>query len=156
MITATYNSSENNLSIYVDSVYGGSTSHSTNPGDLTIDLGVMAEYYDNALNGTIDEIYISNRSLSQSEISELWADGAGNQYPFVVDTCTCPGAGNNWEIDMSDYCNITDDCNLTTGNITFIGEGITRFNATISCLNLEHPSTNQTLYIDSNCLTYKN
>lgn len=107
--------------------------------------------------GAIDELYIWNRSLSAAEIESLYLGGDERFYPFVpVDTCTCAGAGNNWEIDMSDYCNITEACDLTTGNITFIGEGITRFNATITCLNLEHPSTNQTLYIDSNCLLNKN
>ncbi|MCK4650232.1 LamG domain-containing protein, partial [Candidatus Pacearchaeota archaeon] len=49
-----------------------------------------------------------------------------------VDSCTCPGLATNWEIDLSDYCNITTNCNLSTGNITFINSGYVLFNATLS------------------------
>jgi len=78
----------------------------------------------------------------------LW----GEETQPSSDTCTCPGDGNNWEIDMADSCNIVDTCNLGTGNITFIGTGTTIFNATISCANLEYPTTSQTLNIGSNAL----
>jgi hypothetical protein len=67
----------------------------------------------------------------------------------VLDSCTCAGLNSNWEIDMSDYCNITSTCDLGTGNITWIGAGETRFDATISLRNLQPPSTGQTLYIKS-------
>ncbi|MGY4884899.1 MAG: hypothetical protein ACP5NZ_04950 [Nanobdellota archaeon] len=64
-------------------------------------------------------------------------------------SCTCAGLDTNWEIDMSDYCNITTTCNLGTGNITFIGAGETRFDALISMRNLEYPTTNQILFVKS-------
>ncbi len=71
---------------------------------------------------------------------------------FSVDTCTCPGSGNNWEINMADSCSIVDTCNLGAGNITFIGTGTTTFNAAISSKNLEYPVTDQTLFIGSNTI----
>ena len=68
------------------------------------------------------------------------------------DTCTCPGSGNNWEIDMGDSCDIISACDLGTGNITFIGTGTTIFNAAISTANLEYPVTSQVLNIGSNAI----
>ncbi|MBS3077001.1 hypothetical protein J4233_01885 [Candidatus Pacearchaeota archaeon] len=70
----------------------------------------------------------------------------------ATDTCTCAGSGNNWEINMGDYCNVTTTCNLGTGNITFTGTGTTTFNATINTKNLEYPVTNQILNIGSNAV----
>lgn len=49
-----------------------------------------------------------------------------------ADTCTCPGLATSWEIDLSDYCNITTTCNLSTGNITFVNTGYVLFNATLT------------------------
>jgi hypothetical protein len=68
----------------------------------------------------------------------------------IPNTCSCPGLGSNWQIDMADFCNIAADCNLSTGNITFIGNGWTIFNATISFKNLKYPSAGQVLFIGSN------
>ena len=49
-----------------------------------------------------------------------------------ADTCICPGLSSNWEIDLSDTCSITNDCNLSTGNLTFINNGSVLFNATLT------------------------
>lgn len=48
------------------------------------------------------------------------------------DTCACPGLATNWEVDLSDDCQITSNCNLSTGNITFINVGSVLFNATLT------------------------
>jgi len=56
--------------------------------------------------------------------------------PPANDTCSCPGAGTNWEIDLEDSCNITAACNITTGNITFINNGTVMFNNTITFNNI--------------------
>jgi hypothetical protein len=37
-----------------------------------------------------------------------------------TDTCTPPAINNNWEIDLSDDCNITESFDLGTGSLTFI------------------------------------
>jgi len=102
---------------------------------------------------------ISNQTSWDYNLSSigtyLWnvnvCDNAGNcafnstNYTITItlaDTCTCPGAGNDWEIDMSDYCNITEACDLTTGTLSFTGTGITRINSTIKTTNLGDPGAN--------------
>ena len=64
-------------------------------------------------------------------------------------SCECPGLNINWELDMSEYCNVTTNCDLGTGNMTFINVGETRFNATVSTLNMEYPITGQTIFMQS-------
>lgn len=68
-----------------------------------------------------------------------------------ADSCTCAGAGSNWEIDMSDYCNITDACDLTTGTLSFINAGITRCDARIDTTNLGDPGATGLLSILDDC-----
>ena len=92
------------------------------------------------------------------------ADSVGGNYggwavlkiyeSVITDTCTCAGAGNDWEIDHSDYCNITDACDLTTGTLSFTGTGITRLNSTIKTTNLGDPGATGILKILSNCLIW--
>lgn len=69
-------------------------------------------------------------------------------------TCTCAGAGTNWEINMSDYCNITSDCDLTTGTLSFTGSGETRVNATITTTNLGDPGVNGILFMQDSGLIW--
>ena len=106
-------------------------------------------------DGLLDEIGIWDKELTQAEVTELYNSGNGLAYPFApADTCTCPGAGNNWEIDMSDYCNITDACDLTTGTLSFTGAGTTKFNSVIKTTNLGDPGANGLLKILSNCIIW--
>ncbi len=85
-------------------------------------------------------------------------DGTGNlpylniTYSEAPDTCTCPGLNEDWEIDMSDYCNITTDCDLGTGYLDFTGTGATRCNATINTTNLGDPGSSGVLYMQDNCM----
>ena len=66
----------------------------------------------------------------------------------VVDTCTCPGAGNSWEINMEDYCNLTTACTLTTGNLTFIGSfGYFNCSAQLNLTNDDAPPSGTTFYV---------
>ena len=71
-----------------------------------------------------------------------------------ADTCTCAGLDTDWEIDMSDYCNITSDCNLGTGYLNFTGSGETRCNATINTTSMGDPGANGILYIQDSCIIY--
>lgn len=68
-----------------------------------------------------------------------------------VDTCTCAGAGNNWEINMADHCNITSACDLTTGKLSFTGAGWVNCNAAINTTNLGDPGNGAILYVNSSC-----
>jgi len=115
------------------------------------------------LNGdyitTFDVSEISNDAYGMTATVNNWwivDRNADEVYVFEgigpVDTCTCPGAGENWEIDMSDYCNITEACDLTTGTLSFTGAGATRCNATITTTNLGDPGSSGILYIQDSCL----
>lgn len=68
-----------------------------------------------------------------------------------ADTCTCAGAGNDWEIDMSDYCNITEACDLTTGRLNFTGSGWCNCNASVNTTNLGDPGADGIIYIQDSC-----
>ena len=71
-----------------------------------------------------------------------------------TDTCTCTGAGNDWEIDMSDYCNITIACDLTTGVLNFTGVGVTRCDAEIKTSDFRGPESGLLEILDD-CLIYE-
>ncbi len=104
-------------------------------------------------NALVDELGFWNETLSASEVEDLYNSGDGITYEkAAVDSCDCPGADSNWELNMSDYCNITSNCNLGTGNINWTGTGTTLFNASINTTNMEYPSTDQKLNIGSNGL----
>jgi len=63
------------------------------------------------------------------------------------DTCTCPGAGNNWEVDMEDNCTLSTDCNLGTGNISWIGShGYFNLSANLNLTHRDAPPSNTVFY----------
>lgn len=116
------------------------------------DLEVGAFDFDSFLtNGSIDELALWNRVLNASEVSQLYNSGNGLQYPFLpTDTCTPSAINNNWEIDMTDLCVITDDYELGTGNISFVGaSGNATFNANINISNLIGIPVNTILFIST-------
>ena len=49
---------------------------------------------------------------------------------------------------MADYCVINDNCNISTGNITWYETGNATFNATIQAKNMDAPPSNSILWID--------
>jgi len=116
------------------------------------------------MTGTINWSNVSKTVNSTVGANIAWRvhanDTSGNWnnsevFSYVTtsaDTCTCPGLNQNWEIDMSDYCNITEDCNLRTGKLNFTGTGETRCNATIDTTDLGDPGANGILYIQDNCI----
>ena len=91
--------------------------------------------------------------LSYDNASQTdWGDDNFTLIVTAIDTCTCPGAGNNWEIDMGDYCNITEACDLTTGNITFTNTGWINCSAQLDVLNFGNLINNQIFWIfNSSC-----
>jgi len=107
---------------YVDGVMGtnGTTANdlSTIYSTRTFNIG---SGFDNGIDGSIDEVGLWNRSLTQSEIIDLYNGGAGLSYPFVVPislpqiNLTSPE--NNSIITKSDY-NFTTNLSITTGVAT--------------------------------------
>lgn len=157
MVTMTFNASANTFLYYINGTAdsGGAVSFtdtfSTGSGYDIGTFGTTSYPFD----GIIDEFGMWTRILTSTEITDLYNSGDGLTYPFApVDTCTCPGAGNNWEIDHSDACIINDDCDLTTGTLSFTGSGTTKINATITTTNLGDPGATGILEILSNALIW--
>lgn len=116
-------------------------------------------------NGTIDDVRIYNYTLSANEIlsialnqshvlnasetlqDEIWqfnvrgSDGTdystlnSTTFSTLADGCTYGGSGN-WEIDLSDYCIINTDTNLSGNNITYTNTGNVTYNAEIDSDNI--------------------
>ena len=91
----------------------------------------------------------------------IWANDSGgnigqSDYTYwtvdvAVDTCTCPGLNQNWEVDHSDACNL-GNCELGTGILNFTGSGETSCTGEINTTNLGDPKAGNTLWINnSNC-----
>ena len=55
---------------------------------------------------------------------------------------------------MSDNCETDTNCDLASGNITFINTGNWYVNATVNCLNMEEPVTDQTIWSRSEGIIY--
>jgi len=76
-----------NMSLYVDGALEAEGTSSLMPGDpvrgLTIGgIGSGAVYVDAALNGTIDEVMIYNRSLSANEIQDIY--NSQRPHPYIT------------------------------------------------------------------------
>jgi len=68
------------------------------------------------------------------------------------DTCTCAGAGNDWEVDMEDNCNLTEACTLTTGNLSWVGSsGYFNCSANLNLTNRDAPPSNTIFYFSDGC-----
>ena len=67
----------------------------------------------------------------------------------AADTCSCPGLATNWEIDLEDYCVISDVCDLGTGNVTFINTGNITFNNELTACGIGVLPANQKGYLGS-------
>ena len=85
-LVGTYNNSNNNVSIYID---GTSSGYSvTSPGadySNTKAFGIGRESSGvGQFGGTIDECFLYNRTLTSSEIQQLYNSGAGLTYPFTL------------------------------------------------------------------------
>lgn len=69
-----------------------------------------------------------------------------------IDTCTCAGLNENWEIDHSDNCIITEDCDLGTGKLSFTGSGTTTCDARIDTTEMGDIGDGGQLNINDECL----
>lgn len=70
----------------------------------------------------------------------------------VTDTCTCAGLNNDWEVDMSDFCELDTACELGTGTLNFTGSGNATCSVNINTTNLGDPGASGILYISNGCL----
>ena len=83
-------------------------------------------------NSYIDDLLIwKGDNPTAAEIYTIWK---GNY--TAADTCTCPGIDTDWEVELSDNCDIVDACDLGTGDLSFIGTGNFTCNATLDAANV--------------------
>ena len=54
-------------------------------------------------------------------------------------------------IDLADLCNITDNCDLGTGKLSFTNSGYMNCSAVITTTDLGDPGDGNTIWINSNC-----
>ena len=89
-------------------------------------------------------IYINCNKDQGTEVNS-----GGLNITYLADTCSCPGLTTNWEIDMTDMCQITTDCNISTGILNFTGaSGWANLSARIDCnRNMGVPSLGTTLWM---------
>lgn len=152
-VAVTYNGSETteSISLYIDGVLTG-TSDASNGNYVGMTNGAadikIGDHINSlhGLTGEMDEIAIwKDRELNITEINEVMNNGLAGG---AEDTCTCAGAGTNWEIDLLDYCAITSLCNLTMGNLTFINTGWVNFTNTLQCKTFGNLANNQIVYLN--------
>jgi hypothetical protein len=109
-------------------------------------------------NGNYNYTYTTPSTAGNYEVkvnttyNSMHAEATATLTVNANDSCTCPGVGTSWIIDMSHSCNITSDCDITTGYLNFTSTGYVRFNATINCTGMQKPSADQIIYIDKNCV----
>jgi len=93
--------------------------------------------------------------ISTDNTNYEWSNGV----PYIItngtipaapeDTCTCAGLNENWEIDLSDYCQISTNCNLGTGTLSFTGTGAVFIDAIINTTGLGSPPANEIVWINN-------
>ena len=89
-------------------------------------LSSYAYYYFpiNFLNCYIDEVGIWSRTLTSTEVSDLYNSGSGLQYPFSSSDCDYSGSGD-WII--GETCHIDTSTTLESGKTLFVTTGATAF-----------------------------
>ena len=115
----------------------------------------LATYHDDVTDYSVEEvesIFVQGDYLYTSSKEDDYVSIMKFQEVAPEDTCTCPGAGENWEINMSHNCNLTTACNLTTGNITWIGtSGYFNCSAELKLTNRDAPPSSTIFYHSSGC-----
>lgn len=86
MVTLTYNSSH--VCVTVNASEKSCLAAAIATENYIYRIGSRVEYTNQDWNGYIDEVYIWNRSLNGTEISDLYNDGVGKFYPFIDNPLT--------------------------------------------------------------------
>jgi hypothetical protein len=87
----TYNSSTNQIYVYVDNAQYGPFSRTLNLPNSNIYVGLLTPPSGiQVLNGDVDECGWWSRVLTSSEVNDLWNSGNGITYPFSPPTTDSP------------------------------------------------------------------
>jgi hypothetical protein len=118
--------------------------------------GLLALTNYNVLNGTTTQMITTDANGALGVKIILMSNiptnlVVSNISEGVLTSCTCPTINTNWAVSLSDYCVISTDCNIGTGNITFIGTGnITIDGALITFKNMGALPINQRGFLRNN------
>jgi hypothetical protein len=91
MVTMTYDSTSG-MVVYINGTSAGTAAAAgtanvpSNGFHVGVDPAITSRKY----NGAFDEVGVWTRALTSAEVSELYAAGVGNQYPFGVDAIVAP------------------------------------------------------------------
>ncbi|MBI4116885.1 hypothetical protein HY449_04025 [Candidatus Pacearchaeota archaeon] len=80
--------------------------------------------------------------------SDFWISDPNTIYHFTS-SCNCPGINKNWQVDMSQSCTISSNCNLGKGKLTFYTSGSATCNAIINTTSMGLPASGATVFITS-------
>jgi parallel beta-helix repeat protein len=132
-----------------------------NQSNLSVVINTSTSNLTFYLNGSLDEVLIFNRSLSETEILALYnsksnklntsainvTDGQHNYTVYAIDEAGntansgwryfilgggCTYSSGNWNINCSQYCNITSNVDVLGNNISIIGVGTVTVSANVS------------------------
>lgn len=109
----------------------------------------VTKFVNQTVGSTIQWIVYANDSADQWNNTDTFTYDTTSA---PTDSCSCPSINTNWEINLSDSCLIYTDCDIGTGNITFVSTGNATFNATITAKNMDSPPNGGTLFIGPQCL----
>lgn len=135
----TWSGSGGNKSLYMDNKQVSSCTHLPNPNNPPVGVSIGFRDFDNIWGAShfyIDEVAIYNRSISTTEITQLYNTGSGTTYPFTIETISLSlilydtSFGKITQLDnfqsfypAANYSNQTDPkqgavCNMTGYNIS--------------------------------------
>ena len=109
---------------------------------LTMVTSYTAPTFD-SLNSTSCSAYITPTLDSLNSTSGLEHDACA-----PVDTCACAGLNTNWEVNMSDFCVVTEVCDLGTGKLSFVGTGNFTIDAIISTTDMGDPGSSGIIWMN--------
>lgn len=94
-----------------------------------------------------DELGIWNRSLTGSEVVDLYNDGDGITHDALLDTCTY--TSGDWNIDASDNCVISDDVVIDGSDVFCTGSGTFTIQDTFQVSNYGRRQFDRACYYQS-------
>ena len=132
-----------------------------NQSNLSVVINTSSSALTFYLNGSLDEVLIFNRSLSETEVLALYnsknnkfntsnmtlANGQHNYTVYAIDEVGntansgfrnftlfggCTYSSGNWNINCSQYCNITSNVDVLGNNVSISGVGTVTVSANVS------------------------
>jgi len=154
------NDDPNYIELFVNGTSQGQTSANPSLLDREVSIGKGNNEYSDI---KIDEYRFYTGLLSVGTINSTYqnlinTEGFGDlgaqetpPGPEPTGNCTCPAAPQNWEINMSNVCNLTTPCHIPGYNVSFVGEGYFNCNSTINCSHFGIPPNNSNIRQSSGC-----